>query len=63
MIIYDILFILQFQVSTTLMDLVAVFALLVFMLGCLRCFMQDTCDPAWTRLRLRWAESYTESLL
>jgi len=37
MIIYDILFILQFQVSTTLMDLVAVFALLVFMLGCLRC--------------------------
>jgi len=37
MIIYDILFILQFQVSTTVMDLVVVFALFVFMLALL-CF-------------------------
>ena len=37
MIIYDILFILQFQVSTTAMDLIAVFALFVFMLA-LPCF-------------------------
>ena len=32
MIIYDILFILQFHVSTTVMDLVAVFALFIFVL-------------------------------
>ena len=37
MIIYDILLILQYQVSTTVMDLVAVFALFVFMLALL-CF-------------------------
>jgi len=37
MIIYDILLILQYQVSTTVMDLVVVFALLVFMLALL-CF-------------------------
>ena len=34
---YDILLILQYQVSTTVMDLVVVFALLVFMLALL-CF-------------------------
>jgi len=38
MIIYDILLILQYQVSTTVMDLVVVFALLVFMLALL-CFL------------------------
>jgi len=38
MIIYDVLFILQFQVSTTVMDLVAVFALVVFMLALLCCY-------------------------
>ena len=32
MIMYDILLILQYQVSTNVMDLVAVFALFVFML-------------------------------
>ena len=37
MIIYDILFILQFQVSTAVMDLVVVFALFVFMLTLLCC--------------------------
>ena len=37
MIIYDILLILQYQVSTTAIDLVAVFALFVFMLALL-CF-------------------------
>jgi len=37
MLIYDILLILQYQVSTTVMDLVVVFALLVFMLALL-CF-------------------------
>jgi len=41
MIIYDVLFILQFQVSTTVMDLVAVFALVVFMLALL-CFCVAT---------------------
>ena len=41
MIIYDVLFILQFQVSTTVMDLVAVFALLVFM-PALQCFCVAT---------------------
>jgi len=37
MIIYDILLIIQYQVSITVMDLVAVFALFVFMLALL-CF-------------------------
>jgi len=37
MIIYDILLILQYQVSTTVMDLVVVFALFVFILALL-CF-------------------------
>jgi len=37
MIIYDILLIIQYQVSTTVMDLIAVFALFVFMLALL-CF-------------------------
>jgi len=37
MIIYDILFILQYKVSPTVMDLVVVFALIVFMLVLL-CF-------------------------
>jgi len=37
MILYDILFMLQFQVSTTVMDLIAVFALFVFTLTLL-CF-------------------------
>jgi len=37
MIIYDILLIIQYQVSTTVMDLVVVFALFVFMLALL-CF-------------------------
>jgi len=37
MIIYDIFLILQYQVSTTVMDLVVVFALFVFMLALL-CF-------------------------
>ena len=35
MIVYDILLILQYQVSTTVMDLVVVFALFVFMLALL----------------------------
>jgi len=39
--IYDILFILQYQVSTTVMDLVVVFALFVFMLALL-CFFDAT---------------------
>jgi len=38
---YDILFILQYQVSTTVMDLVVVFALFVFMLVLL-CFCVAT---------------------
>jgi len=38
LIIYDILFIFQYQVSTTVMDLVVVFALFVFMLALL-CFL------------------------
>ena len=38
MIIYDILLILQYKVSTTLMDLIVVFALFVFMLALL-CFL------------------------
>jgi len=38
MIIYDILFILQYQGSTTVMDFVVVFALFVFMLALL-CFI------------------------
>ena len=41
MIIYDILLILQYQVSTTVMDLVIVFALFVFMLALL-CFCDAT---------------------
>jgi len=41
MIMYDILLILQYQVSTTVMDLVAVFALFVFMLALL-CFCVAT---------------------
>jgi len=41
MIIYDILLILQYQVSTTVMDLVVVFALFVFMLALL-CFCVAT---------------------
>ena len=36
-IIYDILFILQYQVSTTVVDLVVVFALFIFVLALL-CF-------------------------
>jgi len=35
MIIYDILLLLQYQVSTTVMDLIVVFALFVFMLALL----------------------------
>jgi len=38
MIIYDILLTLEYQVSTTVMDLVVVFALFVFMLALL-CFV------------------------
>jgi len=38
MIIYDILLILKYQVSTTVMDLVVVFALFVFMIA-LRVFV------------------------
>jgi len=38
MIIHDILLIFQYQVSTTVMDLVVVFALFVFMLALL-CFV------------------------
>ena len=38
MIIYDILLIFKYQVSTTAMDLVVVFALFVFMLALL-CFV------------------------
>ena len=41
MIIYDIFLILQYQVSTTVMDLVVVFALFVFMLALL-CFCVAT---------------------
>jgi len=41
MIIYDILLILQYQVSTTVMDLIVVFALFVFMLALL-CFCVAT---------------------
>jgi len=41
MIIYDILLILQYQVSTTVMDLVAVFALFALMLALL-CFCVAT---------------------
>ena len=41
MIIYDILLILQYRVSTTVMDLVVVFALFVFMLALL-CFCVAT---------------------
>ena len=37
MMIHDILFILQYKMSTTVMDLVVVFALFVFMLALL-CF-------------------------
>ena len=42
MIIYDILSILQHQVSTTVMDLVVVFALFVFTLALLLCFCVST---------------------
>jgi len=38
MIIYDVLLTLEYQVSTTVMDLVVVFALFVFMLALL-CFV------------------------
>jgi len=41
MIIYNILFILQYQLSTTVMDLVVVFASFVFMLALL-CFCVAT---------------------
>jgi len=41
MIIYDILLILQYQVSTTVTDLIVVFALFVFMLALL-CFCVAT---------------------
>jgi len=41
MIMHDILFILQYKVSTTMMDLVVVFALFVFMLVLL-CFYVAT---------------------
>jgi len=41
MIIYDILLILQYQVSTTVVDLVVFFALFVFMLALL-CFCVAT---------------------
>jgi len=41
MIIYDILLILQYKVSTTVMDLIVVFALFVFMLALL-CFFVAT---------------------
>jgi len=41
MIIYDIMLILQYQVSTTVTDLVVVFALFVFMFSLL-CFCVDT---------------------
>ena len=37
MIIYDILLILQYKVSTTVMDLIVVFAFFVFMLALLCC--------------------------
>jgi len=36
MIIYDILFILQYQLSTTVLDLVVVFALFVYMFALLQ---------------------------
>jgi len=41
MMIYDILFILQYKVSTTVMDLIVVFALFVLMLV-LQCFYVAT---------------------